>query len=69
MVFPLVAVTWDTIFAILGVQNLSFDRPGASIFHPGDHFVSLKTFVGAMEGHMGAQNQIFLIFDDLGSPF
>ena len=35
MVFPLVAVTWDTIFATLGVQNLYFDRPGASIFHPG----------------------------------
>ena len=34
MVFPLVAVTWDTIFIILGVQNLSFDRPGASIFLP-----------------------------------
>ena len=34
VVFPLVAVTWDTIFIILGVQNLSFDRPGASIFSP-----------------------------------
>ena len=62
MVFPLVAVTGDTIFAILGVQNLLFDRPSASIFHPGDHFVSLKTFEGAMEGHMGAQNQIFSYF-------
>ena len=58
MVFPLVAVTWDTIFAILGVQNLS----GASIFHPGDHFVSLKTFEGAMEGHMGTQNNILGYF-------
>ena len=56
MVFLLVAVTWDTIFAILGVQNLLFDRPGASILHPGDHFGSLKTFEGGMEGHMGAQN-------------
>ena len=56
MVFPLVAVTWDTNFAILGVQKLSFDRPGASIFHPGDHFVSLGIFKGTMEGHMGAQN-------------
>ena len=45
-------------FAILGVQNLLFDRPGASIFHPGAYFVSLKTFEGATEGHMGAQNQI-----------
>ena len=57
MVFPLVAVTWDTIFAILGVRNLLFDRRGASIFHPGDHFVNLKTFEGAMEGHMGARTR------------
>ena len=34
MVFPLAAVTWDTILIILDVQNLSFDRPGASIFLP-----------------------------------
>jgi hypothetical protein len=34
MVFPFVAVTWHTNFTILGVQNLSFDRPGASIFLP-----------------------------------
>ena len=34
MVFPLVAVAWDAFFNILGVQNLSFDRPGASIFLP-----------------------------------
>ena len=63
MVFPLVAVTWDTIFAILGVQNLLFDRPGASIFHPGDHFVSLGTFEGTTEGHMEAQNRIFTDFE------
>mgnify|MGYP006923076902 CR=1 FL=1 len=43
-------------FGFLGVQNLLFDRPGASIFHPGAYFVSLKTFEGAMEGYMGAQN-------------
>ena len=52
MVFPLVAVTWDTNFVIWGVQNISFDKPGA---YPGDHFVSL----GTREAHMGAQNQIF----------
>ena len=34
MVFPLKAVTWDTVFIDLGVQNLSFDRPGASIVLP-----------------------------------
>mgnify|MGYP001416284648 CR=1 FL=1 len=59
MFFPLVAVTWDTMFAILGVQNLLFHRPGASIFHPGHNFVSLETFEGAMEGHIGARSQIF----------
>ena len=36
MVFPLVAVTWNADFAILGVRNLSFYMPGASIFYPGD---------------------------------
>ena len=41
MVCPLVAVTWDTIFIILGVQNLSFDRPGGSIFPPGGPFSQL----------------------------
>ena len=62
MVFPLVAVTWDTNFVILGVQNLSFDRPGGSILYPEDHFVSLGTPERTMEGHMGAQNQILSEF-------
>ena len=62
MVFPLVAVTWDTIFIILGVQNLLFDRRGASISHREDHFASLGTPERTMEGHMGAQNQIFCEF-------
>ena len=59
MVFPFVAVTRDTIFAILDVQNLLFDRPGASIFHPGDHFVSLGTPWGPweqQEGHVGTES-------------
>ena len=43
MVFPLIAVTLDTDIAILGVQNLSIGRPGASFYHPGAHFVSLGT--------------------------
>ena len=60
MVFPLVAVTWNTNFAILGVPNLYFYMPGASIFHPGDRFVSLGIFEGTTEGHMEAQK---------GSPF
>ena len=58
MVFPLVAVTWNTNRAILGVQSLFFYMPVASILHPGDHFVSLGTFDGTMEGHWGAQNQM-----------
>ena len=78
MVFPLVAVTWDTIFAILGVQNLS----GASIFHPGDHFVSLKTFEGPWKVTWGpepdfrlflmmwgAHSDSFLSSDGLNSVF
>ena len=63
MVFPLVAVTWNTNFAISGVQNLVFEMPGASIFHPGDYFVSLGTFERTMEGHMEAQNRIFTDFE------
>ena len=62
MVFPLVALTWDTIFNILGVQNLSFDRPVASIFLPWGPFCQLGTPERTMEGHMGAQNQIFSDF-------
>ena len=64
MVFPLVAVIWHTNFIILSGQNLSFDRPGAS----GDHFVSLGTPEGTMEGHMGAQNQTFSDFCRFGDP-
>ena len=62
MAFSLVAVMWATNFVILGVPNLSFDRLGASILLPGDHFISLGTFEGTMSGHIGAQNQIFSDF-------
>ena len=58
MVFTVIAVTLDTNFAILGVQNLSFGGLLPPFYHPGDHFVSLGTFEGTMSGHMGAQNQI-----------
>ena len=64
MVFPLVAVTWDTIFIILGVQNLSFDKPGASIFLPWGLFCQLGD---TREDHgrtHGAQNQILVILAD-----
>ena len=48
MVSPLVAVTWDRDFAILGVQNLSFGGLLPPFYHPGDHFVSLGTPWGTM---------------------
>ena len=63
IVFPLVAVTWNTNLVFLGVQNPYFYMPGASIFHPGDRFVSLGTFEGTTEGHMGAQKRIFTDFE------
>ena len=50
-------------FAILGVRNLLFYMPVASILHPGDNFVSLGTFEGTTEGHMGAQKRIFTDFE------
>ena len=62
MVFPLVVVTRATDFAILGVPNLSFDRPGASILRPWRPFCHLGPFEGTMSGHMGAQNQVFRDF-------
>ena len=63
IVLPVTAAALVTIFAILGVQNLSFYMPVASILHPGDHFVSLGTFEGTTEGHMEAQNWIFTDFE------
>ena len=73
MVFPLVAVTWHTNFIILSVQNLSFDRPGASIFPPWRPFCQLADTREdhgrwTMEGHMGAQNQIFSDFGWFWAP-
>ena len=41
VVFPVAAVTLDTTFAILGVQNLSFGRPVASILPPWGPFCQL----------------------------
>ena len=48
ILFPVTAVTLDTNFAILGVQNLSFGTPVGSILRPWDHFVSLGTPLGTM---------------------
>ena len=48
MVFPCISVTLDMDIAILGIQKLSFGRPGASILPPSGHFVSLGTPWGTM---------------------
>ena len=63
MVFPFVAVTWDTfiLFWVSKTYHLTGLVPPFSF--PEDHFVSLGTPQRTMEGHMGAQNQIF---SDLG---
>ena len=60
--FSIVPVAWDTIFIILGVQTLSFDRPSASIFLPGGPFCQLGD---TREDHgrtHEAHNQIFSDF-------
>ena len=48
MAFSVIAVILDTDIVILGVQNLSFGRPDASIFHVRGDFGSLGTFQGTM---------------------
>ena len=50
-------------FCYFGVPNLSFGRPAASILPPWGPFCQLGDTLRAMEGHMGAQNQILF---DLG---
>ena len=59
--FPVKAVTLGTDIAILGVQNLSIGRLGASFDHLGDHFVSVGTSwgtVGAPGRTRGPLNQM-----------
>ena len=48
-IFPVTAVTLDTNFAILGVQNLAFGGLLPPFYYLGDHFVSLGTPWGTME--------------------
>ena len=45
-------------FCYFGVPNLSFGRPAASILPPWGPFCQLGDTLGAMEGHIGAQNQM-----------
>ena len=58
MVFPLVAVTWDTIFASWVSKTYRLTGLVPPFSHPEDNFVSLGTPERTVEGHMGAQNQM-----------
>ena len=64
MVFPLVAVTWDTILLFWVSKTYRLTGLVPPFSHPEDHFASLGTPERTMEGHMGAQNETFC---DLGS--
>ena len=57
MVFPLVAVTWDTILLFWVSKTYHLAGLVPTFSYPEDHFVSLGTPERTMEGHMGAQNQ------------
>ena len=48
MEFLLIAVASSMDIVILGVQNLSFGKPGASLEHPGGYFGSVGTAWGTM---------------------
>ena len=58
MVFPLVAVTWDTILLFWVSKTYHLIGLVPPFSYPEDHFVSLGTPERTMEGHMGAQNQM-----------
>ena len=62
MSFSLIAVTSDTSISILGVQNLSFGRPGASVSPPWGPLCQLgDTLVEPwqqQEDNVGVRNQM-----------
>ena len=58
MVFPLVAVTGDTILLFWVSKTYYLTRLVPPFSHPENHFASLGTPERTMEGHMGAQNQM-----------
>ena len=62
IVIPVTAVTLDTIFAILCVQNLSFGGLLPPFYHPGGPFCQLG------EGHVGVQSKIFNDFGLILGP-
>ena len=59
MVFPFVAVTWDTIFIIWVSKTYCLTGLVPPFSYPEDDFVSLGRPERTMGGHMEAQNQIF----------
>ena len=67
IVFPVTAVTLDTNFAILGVQNLSFGGLLPPFYDPGNHSVQ-KIFIdfGLI---LGSHFDSFLSSDGLNSVF
>ena len=62
IVFPLVAVTWDTILSFWVSETYHLTGLVPPFSYPEGHFVSLGTPEKTMGGHMGAQNQIFSDF-------
>ena len=62
MVFPLVAVTWDTILSFWVSKTFNLTGLVPPFSYPEDHFFSLGTPERTMERHMGAQDQIFSDF-------
>ena len=58
MGFPFVAVTWDTNLVFWVSKTYHLTGLVLPFYHPGNHFVSLGTPEGTMEGHMEVQNQM-----------
>ena len=71
IVFPVTAVTLDTNFAILGVQNLSFGGLLPPFYHPGT-ILSAWGHPGGpweqQEGHVGVRSKIFSDFGLILGP-
>ena len=59
IVFPLVAVTGDTISLFWVSQTYRLTGLVPPFSYPEDHFARFWTPERTMEGRMGAQNQIF----------
>ena len=70
--FPFIAVTLDTNFVILGVQNLSFGRPGASILPPWGPSCQLEDTLGdhgsSRKDTWEPRTRFLVILNDFGIP-